>query len=131
MENKQQPVKKKKNPLDNLTARGRPKGTPNKLTHDVRTAIQKAFLGLGGVNYLIKVGHEDPKTFCQLLGKVVPSEVNAVVTHTYERSTDDELRLKLDQMIKLAQEREQQTIDITPQKPAIGAETVQIDSDKD
>jgi len=54
---------------------GRPKGSPNKITSDIRTAIMSAFSEVGGQAYLVKVAHEDPKTFCTLLGKVLPMQV--------------------------------------------------------
>jgi hypothetical protein len=34
-----------------------------------------AFSEVGGQAYLVKVAHEDPKTFCTLLGKVLPMQV--------------------------------------------------------
>lgn len=54
---------------------GRVKGTPNELTRRVRDAIGAAFQGLGGVDYLIRVGEKDPRTFCALLSKLLPSKV--------------------------------------------------------
>lgn len=56
---------------------GRKKGTKNKTTVAVKEGIMQAFQELGGVNYLVAVGKEDPKTFCSLLGKVIPAEINA------------------------------------------------------
>lgn len=54
---------------------GRQKGTPNKLTATVRTAVIDAFEKLGGVDYLVKIGTEEPKTFITLLAKILPTEV--------------------------------------------------------
>lgn len=34
-----------------------------------------AFNKAGGETYLLKVAQEDPKTFCALLGKVLPMQV--------------------------------------------------------
>lgn len=59
---------------------GRKKGTPNKLTTSVKEAIVRAFDEVGGVSYLVKVANEDPKTFCTLLGRVIPTEVRADMT---------------------------------------------------
>lgn len=54
---------------------GRQKGTPNKVNAAVKDAILGAFKKVGGASYLEKVAREDPKTFCTLLGKVVPTEI--------------------------------------------------------
>lgn len=54
---------------------GRTKGTPNKTTAAVKEAILEAFKQAGGTAYLLKVAEEDPKTFCALLGKVLPTEI--------------------------------------------------------
>lgn len=60
---------------------GRQKGTPNKATADIKEAIRTAFHEAGGVDYLIKIAKTDAKTFCALLGKVVPADINANLTH--------------------------------------------------
>ncbi len=60
---------------------GRKKGTPNKVTQDLREAIREAFEKAGGVEYLVGLAHSDPKTFGALIGKIVPSEVRAEVDH--------------------------------------------------
>jgi hypothetical protein len=64
----------KKNP------RGRPKGSRNKTTVAIKDAIQNAFTIVGGENYLVTVAKEDHRTFCALLGRVLPTEVTAQVT---------------------------------------------------
>lgn len=55
---------------------GRKKGVPNKITADLRSAIQGAFTEVGGQSYLQKVATEDPRTFCKLLGMTLPKDVN-------------------------------------------------------
>jgi len=55
---------------------GRPKGARNKITRDIQAAIVNAFEKAGGENYLLQVAQEDPKTFCALLGKVLPMQVS-------------------------------------------------------
>lgn len=64
---------------------GRQKGVPNKITTDIRTAIQEAFDKAGGVDYLITVAREDPKTFCALIGKVIPTQITGSLTLTLEQ----------------------------------------------
>jgi hypothetical protein len=54
---------------------GRKKGVPNKLTKDLKEAILHAFDQVGGVDYLQKVAEEDQRTFCTLLGKVLPMQI--------------------------------------------------------
>ena len=94
---------------------GRPKGSQSKHVKDLREAVNAAFQRLGGVSYLVKVGQEDPKTFCALLSKVIPAEVNANINVTYQNTSDVELRNKLEQMMALKAQKAQE-IDITPNK---------------
>ena len=54
---------------------GRVKGVPNKTTAALKEAILHAFDRVGGVSYLEKVAKADPRTFCTLLGKVLPLTV--------------------------------------------------------
>ena len=54
---------------------GRAKGTPNKITLSVREAVENAFTKLGGASYLEHVGRTDPRTFCALLSKLLPTKL--------------------------------------------------------
>jgi hypothetical protein len=54
---------------------GRKKGVPNKLTADVKAAIIEAFSKVGGAEYLLRLARSDPRTFCTLFGKVLPTQV--------------------------------------------------------
>lgn len=54
---------------------GRPKGSQNKLTREIKEAIVNAFEKVGGEEYLIRVAEDDPKTFCGLLGKALPLQI--------------------------------------------------------
>ena len=56
---------------------GRKRGVPNKLTAHIREAVENAFLEVGDEDYLVKVAKEDPRTFCTLLGKILPTQVEA------------------------------------------------------
>ena len=51
---------------------GRPKGSPNKLTTEVKTMILDALEGVGGVSYLMEQAREKPVAFLTLVGKVLP-----------------------------------------------------------
>ena len=54
---------------------GRQKGTPNRLTADLKSAVLGALAAKGGQKYLEKVAEQDPRTFCTLLGKVLPLQL--------------------------------------------------------
>ncbi len=58
---------------------GRVKGTPNKLTGEIRTIAEEALSQLGGVDYLVGVGREKPAVFLGLVAKLIPSEVRASI----------------------------------------------------
>ncbi len=53
---------------------GRAEGTPNKVNQSIREAFQMAFEQVGGVEYLVRLAQEDPKTFVPLLLKTLPPE---------------------------------------------------------
>ena len=54
---------------------GRPPGIPNKMAQSVKEAVENAFTELGGMSYLVHVGRTDPRTFCALLGKLLPTKL--------------------------------------------------------
>ena len=54
---------------------GRTKGTPNKLTADVKGMILQALDKAGGVDYLLTQAHDNPSAFMTLVGKVLPKEM--------------------------------------------------------
>jgi hypothetical protein len=60
--------------------RGRQKGELNKLTRTLKEAILAAFDEVGGRDYLVAVAKDDPKTFCGLLARVLPMQVQAEVS---------------------------------------------------
>lgn len=53
---------------------GRIKGVPNKLTQDVKAMILAALDGLGGQEYLMRQGQENPGAFMTLVGRVLPMQ---------------------------------------------------------
>jgi len=75
---------------------GRKKGTPNKLTADLKSAILGAFNEAGGQAYLSTIAQTDPKTFCTLLGKVLPMTIagdpNAPMVHEVRYTVVDPKR---------------------------------------
>ncbi len=58
--------------LANLIHTGRPKGTQNRTTTALKDALMLSFERLGGAAYLEEVARRDPRTYCALLGKVLP-----------------------------------------------------------
>jgi hypothetical protein len=67
--------------LPPAAGKGRPKGAVNKLTKDVRAAIQAAFDGVGGAEWLMQQAQANPVAFMTLLGKIIPAQVQAEVTN--------------------------------------------------
>lgn len=59
--------------------KGRRKGVPNKLTVTIKEAIEKSFDEVGGVKYLAEMAREQPVAYMTLLGKVLPTQINANV----------------------------------------------------
>jgi hypothetical protein len=55
---------------------GRPAGSPNKITGDMRAMILQAFEKAGGADWLARQANENPVAFMGLLGKLLPSQVN-------------------------------------------------------
>lgn len=58
---------------------GRVKGTPNKTTAGVKSALMAAFEECGGVSGLTAWGRENPGKFYELWVKLLPQEIKAEV----------------------------------------------------
>lgn len=54
---------------------GRQKGTPNKVTAELKDMILQALDKAGGVDYLFAQSHDNPTAFLTLVGKVLPLQV--------------------------------------------------------
>lgn len=71
---------------------GRPKGKPNKVTHDLRQMVLAALDKAGGQAYLQKQANENPVAFMSMLGKCIPKDINVEgalqFTVTVQRLTD-------------------------------------------
>jgi hypothetical protein len=70
----------KKGPGGPRAGAGRPKGVPNHITRTIKDAIEAAFQGVGGPEYLMRQAEENPQAFMTLLGKIIPAQVQADVT---------------------------------------------------
>lgn len=66
--------------------KGRPPGTPNKLTRDVKAAIEAAFDEVGGAEYLKRQAEENPQAFLTLLGKLIPKDVKLELPESFSIS---------------------------------------------
>lgn len=83
---------------------GRAKGTPNKVNAAVKEAIIGAFNAVGGESYLVKVAESDPRTFCALLGKVMPTQLTGAgdgpirVANEGNESARDVIHAKLEEI---------------------------------
>ena len=83
----------------NLT--GRAKGTPNRFTTFLKDAIQQSFERLGGAAYLEQVARTDPKTYCALLGKVLPkSDAKTDQAAGVAQLSDSEIRSRVALMLR-------------------------------
>jgi len=60
---------------------GRKKGQENEITTQLKEIILRTFDEVGGIAYLKMVAMQDPKTFCTLLGKLIPAEIKAELDH--------------------------------------------------
>lgn len=66
---------------------GRKKGVPNKITGDIRAAVQQAFDDAGGSEYLTGLAKSHPQVFCSLVGKIIPTKI------------EGDLKVTLDQLV--------------------------------
>ena len=54
---------------------GREKGTPNKLSADVRAMILAALERAGGEDYLLRQATANPRAFLSLVGRLLPTQL--------------------------------------------------------
>ncbi|MCE5360734.1 MAG: hypothetical protein JJ714_07105 [Acidithiobacillus sp.] len=52
--------------------RGRPKGSRNAATFTMKEALTEAFWQAGGIAWLVRLAHEEPKIFASLLLRLLP-----------------------------------------------------------
>lgn len=55
--------------------KGRPKGSTNKITRDIREAVLQSFEIVGGAQYLAEQARSNPTAYLSLVGKVLPLQV--------------------------------------------------------
>lgn len=68
------------------TGGGSRKGTPNKLTSELKDMIEGALSDVGGRQYLVEQARENPVAFMTLVGKIIPRDLNVSgqIKHTLE-----------------------------------------------
>jgi hypothetical protein len=64
--------------------RGRPKGSRNHITQDLREMGRMALEKLGGRDYLVDVGRKRPDVFMTFIGRLVPAETKVTFSQTYQ-----------------------------------------------
>lgn len=55
---------------------GRPPGSVNKITRELRDMILGALDAVGGEAYLVRCAEANPAAFLTLIGKVLPKDIN-------------------------------------------------------
>ena len=60
--------------------KGRKKGSVNKLTKSIKEAIEASFEQVGGAKYLAEMAEKQPVAYMTLLGKVLPTQVDANIS---------------------------------------------------
>jgi hypothetical protein len=82
---------RKRAPTKTSGGRGRPVGSVNKVTQDIREMILASFHQAGGVRYLVKQSAANPVAYMGLLGKIVPMQINATIKREITELTREEL----------------------------------------
>lgn len=54
---------------------GRKRGTPNKITVNIREMIERALHKAGGIQYLTRQAHKNPAAFMGLVGRILPQNM--------------------------------------------------------
>ncbi len=63
----------------------RTKGAQNKMTRDIKSAVEQAFKTVNGKNNagLIKLASDEPKVFYSLVARCIPATVAVSVEHSF------------------------------------------------
>ena len=89
---KLQPVTGKRLPPN--AGKGRPPGAVNRTTAALKEALLEAFDRGGGVDWLLALMKDEPKTFASLLSRLIPTETATKMEITNEL-TDEERRARI------------------------------------
>jgi hypothetical protein len=80
-----------KGPRPPAAGKGRPKGARNKLSRDIREMIRAALDKAGGIAYLVKQAELNPTAFMTLVGKIIPTQIDAPIKRELPEMTRDQL----------------------------------------
>jgi hypothetical protein len=56
--------------------KGRPKGSPNKVSAAVKDMVAQALDTAGGVDYLVQQSRDNPTAFLSLIGRIIPLQAD-------------------------------------------------------
>ena len=73
-------VKKRGRPKGAPKVGGRVKGTPNKVTSDIREMLKASLDKVGGQKYFERQAMDNPVAYMGLIGKIIPQEVRQEIT---------------------------------------------------
>ena len=82
---------------------GRPRGTPNAISRDMKEMMFTALDRAGGEDYIFRFAQEHPERFMQIMGRMLPT--SAAATMELEVSRCVELPLTEEEKIELARSR--------------------------
>jgi hypothetical protein len=104
---------------------GRPKGATNKMTRDIKAAIESAFRQKNGKRnaYLLKLADEEPAIFCNLVAKCIPAAVAVSVSHHFDLGA---AMLAAEETRRRLAGDTQLMIELNPDKP----DTIEASKDK-
>lgn len=85
------------NPHPKRPTRSR-KGSPNRVTASIKQAFKEAFDQRGGVSALLTWADENPTAFYQVVGRLIPTEVNGSMEHVV--LTMAERKARIAQLLK-------------------------------
>ena len=72
---------------------GRKKGATNLVPREVKEMIVNTLHNAGGEEYLLNIAKNDPKTFCGLIGRVIPLQHANDPDNPFEFNQDIIIRL--------------------------------------
>ena len=88
---------------DGTPGPGRPKGSVNKITADVKALVLQALDSAGGSDYLLAQSEANPVAFMTLVGKVLPLTVAGDPDHPVFGLPEDKLAARVAELLGKAQ----------------------------
>lgn len=87
------------NNSENLTnrGRGRPKGSPNKQTKEIKEMLLQSLHDSGGAEYFRQLAIDNSSAYASLLGKIIPAEIKNQITGADGGPVQHSVKLKFDE----------------------------------